>query len=216
MEQPIVQRPLHKHLHEWPFWCLLATRTAGTAEETLPQVLADVTAHAGRLGVPAAFDNAKGRLWAHICRLYVMARMNAKDSGKLGYAHQIFGIGRAFGSPRFTKIAFSKIKKQVLAPAFEDRTFRGSVADAFLANGASSTVSGLLPAPLEKNIAAVCFPDAAMADAASRTITPPPELWDETVTQYYQRRAGYLRTMFSSARNWRTDLSEVMEGEKKP
>lgn len=214
MEQPAVQTPLRKHLSEWPFWCLLATRTAGTAGETLPQVLAELSGHSRRLGIPAVYDNAKGTIWAHICRIYVMARMNARDSGKLGYAHQIFGIGRAFGSPRFTKIAFSKIKKQVLAPAFEDRTFRGSVADAFLVNSASPALTGVLPRPLEKDIIALAFPDAAMAEAGGQAVTPPDGLWEETVAQYYQRRAGYLRTMFSSARNWRQDLSAVMEGEK--
>lgn len=203
--------PSKKHLHEWPFWCLLATRAATVSDADVPSLLNELTGHAGRLSLPVTYEAGKGKLWATACRLFILFRVNGKDAGKLGYVHAIFGIGRAFKSPRFTKIAFGKIKALVLSPSHPERTFRESVADAFLANGATRTTP--LTAPdLERSILNAAMDDPATLAAAVKVAAPPPDLWDATVAEYYQRRAGYLRTMFSSAKRWRADMEAVAGG----
>ena len=200
-----------KHLFEWPFWCLLATRAASASDADVPPLLEELTGHAARLALPVTYEAVKGKLWATTCRLFFLFRLNSKEAGKIGYVHMIFGIGRAFTSPRFAKIAFGKIKALVLSPSHPERTFRESVADAFLANGATRTTP--LAAPdLEQKILSACQNDAATLATAVRAVSPPPELWDATVTEYYQRRAGYLHTMFSSARRWRADMEEASAG----
>jgi hypothetical protein len=200
-----------KHLHEWPFWCLLATRAAAASEADVPALLSELTGHAGRQALPVTYEAGKGTLWATVCRLFILFRVNGKDAGRIGYMHAVFGIGRAFRSPRFAKIAFGKINTLVLSPSHPERTFRESVADAFLANGATRTTP--LRAPdLERSILKASMDDPAALAAAVRAVAPPPDLWDAAVAEYYQRRAGYLRTMFSSAKRWRADMEEVTAG----
>jgi hypothetical protein len=209
----IVTTASRKHVTEWPFWCLLATRTLATAESDLWAALDRLTARAAALSLPCQYESGKGSLWAAACRIYLLSRMNAKDSGKIGYIHMIFGIGRAFRSPRFAKIAFTHVNRQVLSPAFDGRTFRESVADAFLLNAAGPP-PGVHPRLFDKKALSSGLHDTEMLAAAVKAVSPPDTLWDATVQEYYQRRAGYLRTMFSSAKRWRADLQETSEGKR--
>jgi hypothetical protein len=205
------QAPSRKHLHEWPFWCLLATRALTTAESDLWSALERLNTRAAALSIGCQYESGKGALWSAACRIYLLSRMNAKDAGKIGYVHMIFGIGRAFRSPRFAKIAFTAINRQVLSPSFDGRTFRESVADAFLLNAAGPP-TGVHPRLFDKKFLAAGLSDQKMVEAAVRAVAPPEDLWDATVKEYYERRAGYLRTMFSSAKRWRADLQETSEG----
>lgn len=208
---PPAPTPSRKHLHEWPFWCLLATRTASAVEQDLPPMLDELNRHVSRLALPVRYEAAKGSLWATVCRLFILFRVNGKDAGKIGFVHMAFGIGRAFKSPRFAKIAFGKIKVLVLSPSHAERTFRESVADAFLVNGATRTTPLAAPT-LEKEILDACLEDPDMLANAVTAVAPSAELWDATVAEYYQRRAGYLRTMFSSAKRWRADMEDATAG----
>lgn len=205
--------PSRKHLHEWPFWCLLATRTLTSAESDLWTALDRLTARAAERSLPIRYEPGKGLHWASVCRIYLLSRMNAKDAGTVGYVHMIFGIGRAFRSPRFAKIAFTQINRQVLSPSFEGRTFRESVADAFLQN-AAGPLPGVHPRLFDKSAIAAGLTDTEMLAAAIRAVSPPEDLWEATVEEYYRRRAGYLRTMFSSAKRWRADLEEAAKGKR--
>lgn len=205
--------PSRKHLHEWPFWCLLATRTLTSAESDLWSALERLNARTAALSIACQYESGKGALWSAACRIYLLSRMNAKDAGKIGYVHMIFGIGRAFRSPRFAKIAFTSINRQVLSPSFDGRTFRESVADAFLLNAAGPP-NGVHPRLFDKKSLTAGLSDQEMLDAAVRAVAPPEDLWDATVKEYYERRAGYLRTMFSSAKQWRADLQEASEGKR--
>jgi hypothetical protein len=208
---PHASAPLRKHLHEWPFWCLLATRAAGGAEEELPAILTELNDHAARISQSVRFESGKGILWAAACRVYILARVHGKDAGKIGYVHMIFGIGRAFRSPRFARIAFDKIKKRVLSPFSVMRSFRESVADAFLEHSWSPAVPHFFETP---ETIMNRLNDAALVETAVRAVTPPGKLWDAIVAEYYQRRAGYLRTMFSSAKRWRADMLETAAGKR--
>lgn len=210
---PATGAPKRKHLHEWPFWCLLATRTLRTAESGLWSALEDLTGRAAGRDAPFQYESGKGSLWAAACRIYLMSRMKAREAGRLGYVHMIFGIGRAFRSPRFAKIAFTQINRQVLSPSFDGRSFRESVADAFLLNAASPPPD-VHPRLFDRSSVAEALADGEMLDAAVRAVSPPETLWDTTMEEYYNRRAGYLRTMFSSAKRWRTDMEDAAAGKR--